>query len=77
MTNYEKARIKLTKIELGKLKSTAKNKTGTTRRRTNKNSQDEQLLHEIFLTTPQKITIRNAFSKKMLMIVKLSKAQIF
>ena len=32
MTNYEEARVKLTNIQLNKLKSAAKYKTGTTMR---------------------------------------------
>ena len=76
MANYEKARIRLTKTELNKLKSTAKNKTGTTIRITYKNFQDEELPLELFLTTRQKTTIRNAFAKKMLISLKLIKVQI-
>ena len=34
MKNYEEARIKLTNTQLSKLKSAAKNKTGTTLRKT-------------------------------------------
>ena len=61
MAKYEKARVKLTNTQLNKLKSTAKNKTGTTLRITDKNFQDEELPHELFLTTRQKTKIRNAF----------------
>ena len=55
MAKYEKARVKLTNTQLNKLKSTAKNKTGTTLRITDKNFQGEELPHEIFLTTRQKL----------------------
>ena len=51
MVSYEEARVKLTNTQLNKLKSAAKNKTGTTLRITKKNFQDEELPHELFLTT--------------------------
>ena len=41
MANYEEARVKLTNSQLNKLKSAAKNKTGTTLRITMKSLQDE------------------------------------
>ena len=44
MTSYEEARIKLTDIQLNKIKSAAKSKTGKTVI-TKKNFQDEELLH--------------------------------
>ena len=51
MASYEEARAKITNSQLNKLKSTAKNKTGTTLKRTKKNFQDEELPHEFLLTT--------------------------
>ena len=39
-----------TNIQLNKLKSETKNKTGTTLRVTKKKFQDEKLPHELFLT---------------------------
>ena len=54
MENYEEARVKLTNAQLNKLKSTATNKTGTTLRITKKKFQDEELPHELFLSTRQK-----------------------
>ena len=53
MENYEEAKVKLTSNHLNKLKSAAKNKTGTTLRI---NVQGEELSHELFLTTRQKKT---------------------
>ena len=53
MANYEEARVKLTNNQQNKLKSAAKNKTGTALRIKNKNFQDEELSHELFLTTRQ------------------------
>ena len=51
MGSYEEARAKITNSQPNKLKSTAKNKTGTTLKITKKNFQDEELPHEFFLTT--------------------------
>ena len=39
-----------------------------------KSLQDEELPHELFLTTRRKTKIRNAFASTMLMAIKLSKA---
>ena len=52
-------------MQLKKLKSAAKDKTGTTLRITKKNFQDDQLPHELFLTTRQKSKIRNVFANSM------------
>ena len=41
-----------------------------------KNFKDEELLHELFLTTKQTTKIRNAFANNMSTDIKLSKAQI-
>ena len=51
MTNYQEARVKLTNTQLNKLKSAAKNNTGTILRLNKKNFEDEELSHELFLTT--------------------------
>ena len=45
MANYQEARVKLTNTQLNKLKSAAKNKTGTILRINRKNFQDEELPH--------------------------------
>ena len=49
MASYEEARVKLTNTQLNKLKSAAKNNTGTTLRISKKNFQDEKLPHGLFL----------------------------
>ena len=51
MTNYQEARVKLTNTQLNKLKSAAKNKTGTILGFNKKNVEDEGLSHKLFLTT--------------------------
>ena len=72
-TNYEEARDKLTTTELNKLKSAAINKNGTKLRIIKENVQDEELAHELFLSTAQKNKIRNVFASKMLKDVKCLK----
>ena len=76
MANYEEARVKLTNMKLNKLKSAAKDKTGTTLRIRNKRFQDEELPRELFPITRQKTKRKNAFTKNILMDKKLSKAQL-
>ena len=76
MVNYQEAKVKLTNKQLNKLKSAAKNKTGTILRLNKKNFEDEELPHELFLTTRQTTKIRNAFANNMRTDIKLSKAQI-
>ena len=76
MANYQEVRVKLTITQLNKLKSAAKNKTRTTLKLTEKNFEDEELSHELFLTTRQTTKIRNAFANNMSTDIKLSKTQI-
>ena len=72
MANYQKVRVILTNTQLNKLKSAAKNKTGTTLRVNKKNLEDEELLH---LTTRQTTKIKNTFAN-MSTDIKLSKAHL-
>ena len=51
MAKYQEATVKLTNTQLNKLNSAAKNKTGTILRLNKKNFEDEELPHELFLTT--------------------------
>ena len=53
MANYQEARVKLTNTRLNKLRSAAKNKTGTILRINKKNFENEELLLKLFLTTWQ------------------------
>ena len=76
MVNYQEARVKLTKTQLNKLKSSAKNKTRTILRLNIKNFEDGELPHELFLTTRQTTKIRNAFPNDMSTYIKFSKSQI-
>ena len=65
MPNYHEARVKLTNAQLNKLRSAAKNKTGTILRINKKKFQDEELPHLLFLTTRQTIKIRDVFTSNM------------
>ena len=76
MANYQEGRVKLTNTQLNKLKPAAKNKTGTIIRSNRKNFEDEELPHELFLTTREATKIRNVFVNNMSRDIKLSKAQI-
>ena len=76
MVNYEEARVKLTNIQLSKLKPAVEYDTATTLRITKKNFQDDELPHELFLTTRQKTKITNTFPNNMSTDIKLSKAQL-
>ena len=76
MVNYQEARVKLTNTQLNKSESAAKYKTGTILITTKKNFEDEELPHELFLTTKQTTKIRNAIAKNMSTDIKLCKAQL-
>ena len=76
MAKDQEARVTLTNTQLNKLKSATKNKTGKLLRLSKKNFQDEELPHELFLTTRQTAKMRNAFVNNMLIDIKPSKARI-
>ena len=54
MVEYSKVDVKLTDIQLKKLRSAAKNKTGTTLRMSLKMFDENYLPHELLLTIRQK-----------------------
>ena len=54
MVEYSKVNAKLTDTQLEKLKTTVKNKTGTTLRMSFKMLDGNNLTHELLLTTRQK-----------------------
>ena len=76
MINYQEGRVKITNKQLNNLKSAAKSKAGTKLRLNKKSFEDEELQHELFLTTRQTNKIINAFASNMSIDIKLSKAQI-
>ena len=63
-------------MQLKKLKTAVKNKTGTTPRISLKMLDGNDLPHELLLTTKQKTKLRNAFKNDMSTYLKFSKAQI-
>ena len=62
MVQYSKVNVKLTDIQLKKLKNAVKNKTGTTLRINLKMLNGNNLPRELLLTTRQKTKLRNAFN---------------
>ena len=76
MVNYQEERVKLTNTKSNKLKSAARNKTGTISRLSKKNFEDDELPHELFLAIRQTTKIKNVFSNNMSTDIKLNKAQI-
>ena len=74
--NYWQARVKLTNIQLHKLKFAAKDDTEITLRITKKNFQEEELSHELFLKTRQKTKKRNPLANNILIDTKFSKSQM-
>ena len=76
MVEYNKVNVKLTDIQLNKLKPAVKNKTGTTLRMSLKMLDENDLPHDLLLITRQKTKLRNAFNNNMSTDIILSKAQI-
>ena len=68
--------VKLTNLQLSKLKKAVKNNDGTTLRISIRNFNKEDLPDELLLTTRQNTKLRNAISSNMATDLKLSKAQI-
>ena len=65
MIEYNKVNVKLSDIELKKLKNAVKNKTGTTLRISLKMFNGNNLPHKLLLTTRQKAKLRNDLYKNM------------
>ena len=76
MVDYSKVNVKLSDTQLKKLKTAAKNKTGTTLRISLKMLNGNDFPHELLMTTKRKTKLRNAFNNNMSTDLKLSKAQI-
>ena len=75
MVEYSKVNVKLSDMQLKKLKTAVKDKTGTTLRISFKMFDGNYLPHELLLTTRQKTKLRNAFTNNMSTDLKLSRAQ--
>ena len=76
MVQYSKLNVKLSDTQLKTRKTAVKNKTGTTLRMSLKMLDENDLPHELLLTTRQKVKLRNAFNNNMSTDLKRSKAQI-
>ena len=76
MANYQEARIKLSNTQLNKLKSTEINKAVTILRLNKKKFEDEELSHELFLTTREATKIKHVFANNISTDIKFSKTQI-
>ena len=76
MANYQEVWVKLKDTQLNKLKSEARNKTGTISRINKKNFEEEELPHEWSLTTKQTTKIRNALANNISPDIKFTKVQI-
>ena len=76
MAEYTKVNVKLTNLQLSKLKKAVKNNDGATLRIGIRNFNKEDLPHELLLTIRQNTKLRNAISNNMATDLKLSKAQI-
>ena len=76
MVEYNTVNVKLSNLQLNKLKSDVKNKQGTTLRINAKMFNGNNLPHELLLTTRQTTKLRNAIENNLKTDIKFSKAQI-
>ena len=76
MVEYNKVNVKLSDTQLKKIKNAVKNKTGTTLRMNLKMLNENNLPHELLLTTRQKTNLRNVFNNNMSIGLKFSKTEI-
>ena len=75
MVEYTKVNVKLTNLQLSKLKKTVKNNDSTTLRIGIKKLNKEDLPHELLLTTRQNTKLRNPINNNLLPDIKFSKAK--
>ena len=76
MVEFTKVNVKLTNLQLSKLKKAVKNNDSATLRISIKNFNKDELPHELLLTTRQSIKLRNVINNNMATDLRLSKAQI-
>ena len=76
MVKCNKVNVKLPDAQIKKLKDAVKDNTGTTLRINLKMFDENDLTHELLLTTRRKTKLRNAFNNNTSADIKLSKAQI-
>ena len=76
MVEYSKINCKLTNVQLNNLKKSVKSNDRATLRLGIKNFNEDELPHELLLTTKQNTKLRNAINNNLATDIKLSKAQI-
>ena len=74
MVEYTKVNVKLTNLQLSKLKKAVKNNDSTTSRVSIKNFNKDELPHELLLTTRQSTKLRNAINNNMATDFKIKQA---
>ena len=74
MVEYTKVNVKLTNLQLSKLKKAVKNNDSTTSRESIKNFNKDELPHELLLTTRQSTKLRNAINNNMATDFKIKQA---
>ena len=76
MVEYTKLNVKLTHLQLSKLKKAVKNNDGATLRISMKNFNKNELPHELLSTTRQSTKLRNVINNNLATDMKFSKAQL-
>ena len=76
MVEYTKVNIKLSNLQLTKLKRAVKDNDNATLQKGIKNLNKENLPHELLLTTRQNTKLRNTINNNLATDIKLSKAQM-
>ena len=76
MVEYNKVNVKLSDLELKKLKTALKNQTGITLRVNIKTFEGNNLTQELLLTTRQTSCPKNAFENNMSTDIKMAKTKI-
>ena len=76
MVEYTKLNVKLTNLQLSKLKKVVKNNDGATLRISIKNFNKDELPHELLLPTRQSTKLRNAINSNLATDIKFSKTQL-
>ena len=73
MVEYNKVNCKLTNVQLNKLKKAVKSNEGATLSLGIKNSNKDELPHELLLTTRQNAKLRNSINNNLPTDIKLVK----
>ena len=76
MVEYNTVSVKLSNSQRNRLKRAVKNKQGATLRMNARMFNENNLPHQLLLTTRQTTKLRNAIENNMSTDIKLSKAQI-